>query len=222
LKLKCDEPLSNVALNLNLRHYSKGGQVEVIALYSANKKGSMTAEKCLDYLNKVLLPSLRTVFADLASEEVAGKGFQGVEFCDGCQVHLSYQRLLAAKKAGLHVCLRVPHTTSETQGEDTVIFGIFKSAFSRSKSEQHRALEIALPAGKTAPLTMEHFGICLKSAWEFAFAKAHCKRAWERDGLIPFNRGCYWDCVLKVGRCRLTVSKPELKARLISALEFKM
>jgi hypothetical protein len=50
-----------------LRHYSKGGQVEVIALYSANKKGSMTAEKCLDYLNKVLLPSLRTVFADLAS-----------------------------------------------------------------------------------------------------------------------------------------------------------
>ena len=32
----------------------------------------------------------------------------------------------------------------------------------------------------------------------------------------PVNLG------VKVGRCRLTVSKPELKARLVSALETKM
>ena len=123
----------------------KGDEVEVIALYSANKKGSMTTEKCLDYLEQVLLPSLRTVFADLRSEEDAGKGFQGVEFCDDCQVHLSYKRLLAAKNAGLHACLRVPHTTSETQGEDTVLFGIFKTLFERAKkAEAHRELELSL------------------------------------------------------------------------------
>jgi hypothetical protein len=32
----------------------------------------------------------------------------------------------------------------------------------------------------------------------------------------------YADTIVKVGRCRLTLSKPALKARLVSALEAKM
>ena len=208
-----DKPVGDVLRKVMIDD-GKGGQVEVIALYSANKNFSMTTEKCLDYLEQVLLPSLRTVFADLRSEEDAGKGFQGVEFCDGCQVHLSYKRLLAAKNAGLHVCLRVPHTTSETQGEDTVLFGIFKTLFERAKAEAHRELELCLPAGKTAPLTMELFGRCLKGAWECAFSARHIESAWVHDGLNPFNRKCYWDAVMKERKLEAARTKAERAGQL--------
>ena len=49
----------------------------------------------------------------------------------------------------------------------------------------------------------------------------------DEDGIVPVQRrastsqfeGFSW---VKVGQCRLPISKPELKARLVSALETKM
>ena len=57
----------------------------------------MTKVECFAYLHKVFISSLQKNYPELANE----KGKQSMEFCDGCQVHLPYARLVAAKKAGL-------------------------------------------------------------------------------------------------------------------------
>jgi len=80
---------------------------EVFAFYTSNEKGSMTQDKCLDYLHKVILPSVRKLFPGLKN----APGCRGVELCDGVRVHLKYDRLLAAKEAGMECCVRMPHTS---------------------------------------------------------------------------------------------------------------
>ena len=85
--------------------------VEVFGYYTSNEKGSMTQHKCLDYLRKVILPSVRKEFPGLKCEP----GSRAVEFCDGVGVHLKYDRLKEAKEAGLECCVRIPHTSDETQ-----------------------------------------------------------------------------------------------------------
>jgi hypothetical protein len=187
----------------------------LIALYTCNKKGSMNTEKCVDYLNNVLLPSLRKVHPELADEP----GKQAIEFCDGCTPHLSYERLLAAREAGLLVCLRVPHTTSETQAQDTVHFCVFKPAYQRMKAEVHRRLEAGLGPGRTKPLTLANFGECLKKPWEDAFSRPLVISGWGKDGLWPFYRKCYWDArIKKENRLRAEAAVAE-RSRDVRALQ---
>jgi len=85
--------------------------VEVLGYYTSNEKGSVTQYKCLDYLRQVILPSVRKEFPWLKCEP----GFRAVEFCDGVGVHLKYDRLVEAQAAGMECCVRIPHTSSETQ-----------------------------------------------------------------------------------------------------------
>jgi hypothetical protein len=131
--------------------------VPLPAIYSHNATGAMNSEKCFDYMMKVTIPSMGGISAE--------EGRQGVEVLDGCSCHLDIKRLLKGKELGLMTALRVPCTTSWTQGKDSTLFRVLKPQFQSDKRRRLRA---------------------------------------------------------KVGRCRLTVSKPELKARLVSALETKM
>ena len=96
-----------------------------------------------------------------------------MEFCDGGQVHLGYRRLKAALDAGLMVCLRPPHTTSVTQGEDTVHFGVFKPQLRLQKFLRQREKEEKCPAGQTASLESTDFGVVVKGPWEQAFSHSN-------------------------------------------------
>ena len=56
----------------------------------------------------------------------------------------------------------------------------------------HRELEAGLPSGRTQPLTLQHFARCIKWPWEKSFAEKLVLLAWQKDGLFPFDRRCYW------------------------------
>ena len=158
-----------------------GNAVEII--YSANAKGSMNSERCLDFLNKITAPSL----PGMKPQEL-----MCVEFIDGCNCHLSYERLKKAQEIGLGVILRLPNSTSRTQGEDTVLFRKLKPLFQKQKRKVQRQKAFrnrGIPVG----LSKDDLWTCLEEPWNATFNKEKIMHAWEKDGLIPFDRKVYWD-----------------------------
>ena len=138
-------PMANVVKGAD------GKKVEPIIAHS--KTGAMNSERCLDYTKKILMPAMFGISAE--------EGNGGVEVCDGCNVHLSYPRLQYAREHGLRVLLRVPHTSDKTQGEDTVIFRLFKPAYRRAKAAKFRDL-MTENGERSVNLTLDHFmvGLC--------------------------------------------------------------
>ena len=121
---------------------------------------------------------------------------RAVEICDGVQVHLDWRRLQLSKEEGISICLRCPHTTHLTQGEDTVHFGVFKTLFERRKAEVLTAKRLGPGGGggdPNAALVPNDFMTCAKDAWEQAFSEANVVSAWAKNGLWPFTMKPYWD-----------------------------
>ena len=163
---------------------------EVLALYHANDKGSMNSEMCVAYTDRIIIPSARVANPALANET----GRRSLEICDGVQVHLAAERLRLLREAGVHACLRVPHTTHITQGEDTIIFGPFKDDYRVKKMELMGQCVFNRPAGKTQ-LGLEDFPVCFKEPWEKAFRREKLVQAWAKDGIIPYTRSCMWHLI---------------------------
>jgi hypothetical protein len=163
---------------------------EVLALYHANDKGSMSSDMCVAYTERIIIPSARVANPALANET----GSRSLEICDGVQVHLAAERLRLLREAGVHACLRVPRTTHITQGEDTIIFGPFKNDYGVKKMELMGQVVFNRPAGKTQ-LGLEDFSVCFKEPWEKAFRREKIVQAWAKDGIIPFTRSCMWDLI---------------------------
>ena len=68
--------------------------------------------------------------------------------------------------SGLHIVLRLPHTTHVLQGEDVQYFTIFKPQYLRAKYELTQA---RLFLGKSPRLTAGDLLLCAKEAWQTAF-----------------------------------------------------
>jgi hypothetical protein len=203
-----DSPVGNVILGVTSEFEENGELVtrDVLALYDCNEKGSMDGAKCTMYTEHIVIPSARKSFPGLANET----GRRVIEFCDGVQVHLTWERIKACRAAGVICVLRVPHTTHETQGEDTVIFGPFKTDYQANKSAVMLDKTVR---GEPSQLTLADFSACIKKPWEKAFSEEKIKQALRRDGLIPFNRQCYWNLLIAESRRRQAEGAGECEGR---------
>ena len=117
-------------------------------------------EKCEDYTNKVTLPAMGAISTEPQN--------QGVEVIDGCGCHISYNRMRMALERGLCVVLRVPHSTSVTQGEDTVLFRVLKPLFQKAKC---RRLKIKAAANNNVPVPLDNDDLwaCLEAGRALCF-----------------------------------------------------
>ena len=66
----------------------------------------MDGANCTMNTEHIVIPAARKVFSALANET----GRCVVEFCDGVQVHLTWERIKACCAGGIICVLRVPHT----------------------------------------------------------------------------------------------------------------
>jgi len=93
-----------------------GGRA-VPAVWLANPAGSVDADYFQVYVSDILIPS--AIALGIRDED----GHRAVFLCDGVQTHMSNTTTLRLlKDAGIVPIPRVPHTSSQSQGEDTVVF----------------------------------------------------------------------------------------------------
>jgi len=93
-----------------------GGRA-VPAVWLANPAGSVDADYFQVYVSDILIPS--AIALGIRDED----GHRAVFLFDGVQTHVSNTTtLLLLKEAGIVPIPRVPHTSSQSQGEDTVVF----------------------------------------------------------------------------------------------------
>jgi len=86
-------------------------------MYAANDTGSVTTQVFHDYVEQVLIPCAKA--SGVRNED----GKRGILIADGVQTHLNHKPTMELlKNAGILYIVRVPHSSSDTQGEDTVIF----------------------------------------------------------------------------------------------------
>ena len=91
--------------------------VVIPAMWRANPAGSVDSDMFREYVTGIIIPSMQG--AGVRNED----GHRGVYLLDGCQTHLSNtETTKLLKDAGINLYMRVPNTSSESQGEDTVVF----------------------------------------------------------------------------------------------------
>jgi len=89
----------------------------ILTQYAANEKGSVDEEMFREiYLKQIIIPAARA--RGVRNEN----GHRGIFLFDGVQTHLSQASMDLLDKNGVRVILRPPNTSSDLQGEDTVIF----------------------------------------------------------------------------------------------------
>ena len=155
-------------------------------LYWSNNTGSMTSEACLRYLEKSIIPAYRA--QGVRDED----GQRGILFFDGVGCHLSYVFLMTAKKAGIVCATRVPNSSSETQGEDTVHFRILKPEYFQQKGRRLAALVVGPPLNQGASLSHNDLKFTLPPAFNKAFTKANIAKAFASDGTVPWTQTPLW------------------------------
>ena len=166
----------------------------VATLYAANPKGAMNMDLMLDYLQSCILPAFRA--RGVKDED----GKRGLLFFDGVGCHLGYEFVRRAKEAGIECCLRVPNTSAEAQGEDTVLFRVLQPKFRRAKRGRQKAvaLETRNPAYQ---LSLDDLKFALPEAFNLAFTIDKALSAWRYDGVggyedqSGFTRTPYWAAV---------------------------
>jgi len=155
-------------------------------LYWSNKTGSMTSESCLTYLQRGIILAFRA--QGVCDED----GRRGILFFDGVGCHLSYTFLITTKEAGIACATRVPNSSSETQGEDTVHFRILKPEFFQQKGRRLQALVAGPPVNRGASLSHNDLKYTLPPAHNKAFTKANIAKAFAADGTVPFTQTPLW------------------------------
>ena len=151
--------------------------------YAANDNGSVDGDLFFNvYVKEIIVP---TAFAKGVRNE---DGKRGIFLFDGVQTHISEECLLYCHHHGLHVIARPPNTSSDLQGEDTVIFRELKPGFrdeiakklTELNSKDFNALAIAITDNDWASITA--------AAFEKYVTPEVLERSWRRDGVIPFTR----------------------------------
>ena len=98
-------------------HISDESGVPIPTLWRANEEGSVTTAFFHEYCLEIIIPS---AYANGIRDE---DGKRGIYIVDCRQTHLSsLETNDALKQAGIFLIGRVPHTSCESQGEDTCVF----------------------------------------------------------------------------------------------------
>jgi len=98
--------------------------VVIPAMWRANQAGSVDSNMFREYITGVIIPSMQG--AGVRNED----GYRGFYLLDGCQTHLSNpETTKLLKAAGICLYMRVPNTSSESQGEDTVVFRCVRASY---------------------------------------------------------------------------------------------
>jgi hypothetical protein len=140
----------------------------------------------MTYLQRCLIPAYRA--QGVRDED----GHRGILFFDGVGCHLSYKFLITAKEAGIVCATRVPNSSSETQGEDTVHFRILKPEYIMQKGRRLQALVLGPPVNSGASLSHNDLKFTLPRAHNKAFTKVNIAKAFAADGTVPWTQTPLW------------------------------
>lgn len=183
-------PMSIFAAGSILPRWADGGPVstkinpatgrEYPGTYAFNDTGAMKEKLTTQFME-------HNVFAAM---DEPPPNVKPVGIGDGYGDHYNIETLdyLRAKPAEL--VLRPPHTSHASQGEDVVGFSVFKPALRKRKME---VLSEKVQQRKTARLTLDDYGSCVKGPAERAFSRERNLRSWDVIGVSPFTRRVYWD-----------------------------
>ena len=151
--------------------------------YEVNEKGSVDRDLFLNvYLKKILVP---TAFAKGVRNE---DGKRGIFLFDGCQTHISAEGMSYLKENGLKVITRPPNTSSDLQGEDTVIFRELKPGFRDEIAKKLTELNSKDFNAPAIAITDKDWASITAAAFEKYVTPEVLERSWRRDGVIPFTR----------------------------------
>jgi len=151
--------------------------------YEVNDKGSVDRDLFVNvYLKKILVP---TAFAKGVRNE---DGKRGIFLFDGCQTHISEEGMSYLKENGLKVITRPPNTSSDLQGEDTVIFRELKPEFRVQIARKLTELNTKDLNAPSIDLADRDWPSIVAATLEKIATPDILERSWRRDGVIPFTR----------------------------------
>jgi hypothetical protein len=153
--------------------------------HTMNEKGSVTSEKCLDYIKKVIVPA----YPNLKEKPI-------VLLMDGCITHIRWEIIEFCVETNIILLLRPPHTTHLTQPEDRHGFGVFKREFKETKNavlaerEMRKFLAIGHNESYYGVVGLDKSDLIdlMKGPWEIAFSTSNVLKAWRLVGISPFTR----------------------------------
>ena len=141
----------------------------------------MLAEHMTGYIDNCVLPCLgQTPSCQLGA----------VGLADGWGSHSDVNFLEHCHDKHIHLVMRFPHSTQDTQGEDKSNFAVLKPKYKNVKVKRMSDNYIA---GKPSQLGAKDLGPCLHDPWMAAFDETVNKEGWKKTGFSPFTRSVYWD-----------------------------
>jgi hypothetical protein len=151
--------------------------------YEANEKGSVDGDMFFNvYLKKIIVP---TAFAKGVRNE---DGKRGIFLFDGVQTHISVEGMNYLQENGLKVIARPPNTSSDLQGEDTVIFRELKPEFRVQIAKKLTELNSKDLEAPPIDVGDEEWPSIVAATLKKIVTPELIKRSWRRDGVIPFTR----------------------------------
>ena len=172
------------------------------ATFWGNKKGGMTFELGLRYLQNNVAPC----FPDMSPDNPV------VIICDGHGSHVTLEVVEYCRRVGFVLCLRPPHTSTISQGEDTTNFPFMKAEF---RMQKHRVLSSLLDVGKLPKLRWSDLMACIKTPYMMSFSRERNLKAWSVIGVVPFTRKVYWDLVRAERKVDIATSKTDLNFNVL-------
>ncbi|KAJ1470544.1 hypothetical protein T484DRAFT_3649930 [Baffinella frigidus] len=166
----------------------------------------------LDYLKHLFGEG--GIFED-AKDEL---GKRVVVVCDGHGSHITVEALTYLRSRGGVLQLRVPHSSGETQGEDTSIFNVLKRALRPARAAALLAKTFSKgwyatprPDGKKwrNSLSNEDVMYIIFKPWVDAFSKENVLTGFRVTGISPCTRRPQFKIALQEMRARNTVAKAE-------------
>ena len=151
--------------------------------YAANEKGSVDEEMFREtYVAKIII---RTARAQGVRNE---DGHRGIFIFDGVQTHISEATMVLLRDNGLIVILRPPNTSSDLQGEDTVIFRQFKPELRKQIATRLFEMNAKDTNAPVKDLTDRDWPPVLLAARKAVINEGIIARSWKHEGVIPFTR----------------------------------
>ena len=151
--------------------------------YAANEKGSVDEEMFREtYVAKIII---RTARAQGVRNE---DGHRGIFIFDGVQTHISEATMVLLRDNGLIVILRPPNTSSDLQGEDTVIFRQFKPELRKQIATRLFEMNAKDTNAPVKDLTDRDWPPVLLAARKAVINEGIIERSWKHEGVIPFTR----------------------------------
>ena len=177
-----------------------------------NKSGGATDDMTLDYLKHLFEEG--GIFED-AKDEL---GKRVVLLCDGHGSHITVEALTYLRSRVGVLQLRVPHSSGETQGEDTSIFNALKRSLRPARAAALLAKTFGKgwyahprPDGKKwrSSLNNEDVMYIIFKPWVDAFSEQHVLTGFRVTGISPCTRRPQFKIARQELQARNTVARAE-------------